>query len=138
MVSTSISNAASFRAEARWQRVCAICGAGGAFQAHHVVPKHVLRRLGLPLYDPRNALRLCTQCHMLFEWGGPGKVPIPVLRLTDQNICYVWETLGVAVVRLERKYGNFNHDPRWVRHQMEECPLCQLARTQTHPSSTIA
>jgi hypothetical protein len=123
-----LSNPASFHAEARWQRVCAVDGTGGEpWAAHHVVPKQLLRRLKLPLYDPRNALRLCEHCHMQFEWGGPGKVLIAVRHLTDQNICYCWETLGDAVVRLERKYTPFHQDPRWVMHRMGECGLCQLS-----------
>lgn len=132
--SMPVSGPASFRAEARWQRACAVCGAvGGGFHAHHVVPKHLLRRLGLPLYDTRNALRLCDGgglrlcCHMQFEWGGVSKTEIPVRCLTDQNICYVWEVLGVTVVQIERKYSPFDQDPRWLQHHMGECPLCQLS-----------
>jgi len=64
---------------------------------------------------------------MQFEWGGPGKVRIPVRCLTDENICYVYETLGVTVVRIERKYESFETDPRWHKHRMGECELCQLA-----------
>jgi hypothetical protein len=122
-----VSNPASFRAEARWQRVCAVCGAAGSFHAHHVLPKHLLRRLKLPRYDTRGALRLCEHCHMQFEWGGPGKVEIAVRCLTDQNICYLYEVLGVTVVQLEGKYSNFDVDPRWHKHRMGECLECQLS-----------
>jgi hypothetical protein len=85
-----------------------------------------LKRLKLPEWDTRNALRLCTDCHMAFEWAGPGKVAVPVAKLTDDNICYAWEVLGVTVVQIEKKYGSFDHDPRWVKHRMGECELCQL------------
>lgn len=122
----TISSAASFWSEARWQRVCAVCGQGGGFHAHHCLPKQHLRRLGLPLYDTRNALRLCDTCHMQFEWGGPGKVQLPLHCLTENNICYLYEVLGPAIVTLERKYGSFEHEPRWHKHRMGECESCQL------------
>ena len=127
----AVSNPGSFRAEARWQRVCQVCGAGGHFNAHHTIPKHILRRLGLPLYDTRGALRLCDHCHMQFEWGGPGKQEIPVRCLPDQAICYVWEVLGPTAVMLERKYSPFDFDPRWLKHHLGECPLCQLNHQPT-------
>lgn len=135
----SISNPQSFRAEARYQRVCAVCGAAGAFHAHHVVPKTILRRLRLPLYDTRNALRLCTRCHMSYEWGGPGKIRLGVFRLTDDNLCYCWETLGPTIGMIERKYGgSFALDPRWLKHRMGECERCQLnASPQTEPTQTL-
>jgi hypothetical protein len=131
---SSLSNPASFYQAARWQRVCAVCGRasgrpdarGRTWHAHHVVPKPILRRLHLPEYDTRGALRLCTDCHMAFEWAGPGKVHVMPKHMTDENICYVWEVLGVAVVQIERKYGVFDADPRWHRHRMGECELCQL------------
>lgn len=123
----AVSNPASFRAEARWQRVCAVCGRGaGPWHAHHVVAKHILRRLYLPLNDTRNALRLCERCHMNFEWGGVGKPKISARDLTDDNICYVWEVLGVTVVQIEDKYEPFDLDPRWLRHRLGECSICQL------------
>lgn len=131
---TAISDPNSFWQEARWQRVCAVCdrangrpdARGRTWHAHHVIPRDILRRLGLPQYDTRGALRVCTDCHMSFEWAGPGKVPLTPRHMTDQNICYIWEVLGVAVVMLERKYGEFDHEPRWVKHRMGECELCQL------------
>jgi hypothetical protein len=65
---------------------------------------------------------------MQFEWGGPGKVELPVRYLTDQNLCYIWEVLGVTVVQLERKYTSFDFDQRWLKHHMGECELCQLSQ----------
>ena len=130
-----ISNALSFRAEARYQRVCAVCGSGGVYHAHHVISEQLLQRLGLPVLDPRNALRLCDRCHMSFEWAGPGKIAINVFHLTDQNICYVYETLGPAVSMIERKYGgSFGLDPRWQKHRMGECELCQSHRPEPIPT----
>lgn len=134
MTSSTMSNPGSFHEAARWQRVCAVCDRakgrpdvrGRTWHAHHVVPKSILRRLGLPLWDTRNALRLCTDCHGAFEWAGPGKVLVTVKHLTDENICYAWEALGVTVVQIERRYGDFDVDPRWLKHHMGECETCQL------------
>lgn len=137
MATSSIASPESFWQEARWQRVCASCGQrhgrpdsrGRTWHPHHMVPRQLLRRLGLPQWDTRDALRLCTDCHMAFEWAGPGKIAVPVTAWTQQGICYCWEVLGVTAVQLEGKYGAFDIDPRWVLHLTEECPLCQTPPT---------
>src|SRR2546430_5742237 len=105
----AISNPASFREEARFQRVCAMCGSSGAYHAHHVVPKQWLSRNGQVhrLYDPRNALRLCDgldgpRCHMNFE---SRKLVIETARLPPNAMCFIYETMGVAGQNfLERMY----------------------------------
>lgn len=125
----AVDSPESFWQAARYQRVCAICGRAGGrpdfrgriWHAHHTVPRQLLRRLGLPEWDPRGALRICTDCHMQDDAGA-----LEVRHLTAENICYAWEVLGVTVVQLERKYGDFDHDPRWHRHHLGECGLCQL------------
>lgn len=124
----TISNPASFHAEAQFQRVCAVCGDAGSFHAHHVVPKQRLRKLGLAhrLYDPRNALRLCAgldtrQCHMEHE---NGKLVIETRELTDDNICFIFEILGAAGADLlERDYTGI--DRRYTLHEEGICALCQ-------------
>lgn len=127
----SISNPASFRAAARWQQVCAVCKTAKPWHAHHVVPEQRLSKLHLPLHDPRNALRLCVDCHMSFEWGGVDKVEVRWAHMTDENICYVFEVLGVTVVQLERRYGSVDDDPRWEKHLRGECPVCQFSQSLT-------
>lgn len=134
-----VSSPSAFWQEARYQGFCAVCdrqygepdARGHRWHAHHVVPKDTLRRLRLPQYDTRGALRLCTDCHMAFEWAGPGKIAVPVTCWTQTNVCYVWEVLGVTAVQLERKYGPLDVDERWVKHLTEECPLCQASRSLT-------
>lgn len=134
MTAHVISDPTSFHREAQSQRVCAICDRPGGrpnfrgerWEAHHVIPKQLLRRLKLPQYDIRGALRLCTDCHGGFENGGVAKVLIPIAKLKGMNICYVWETLGVTCGQIERPYeGTFEEDPRWLLHELEECPLCR-------------
>lgn len=126
---TPISNPESFHLEARYQRVCAVCGKGGRFHAHHVVDKQWLRVNRLPLYDTRNALRLCDhgkRCHMNFEEGGVAKVQVLVRHLKDQNLCYLWQVMGHGgTVWLDRYYGGDGGDDRWWRHTRGECELCQ-------------
>jgi hypothetical protein len=121
----AISNPASFRAEARWQRVCANCGSHGPFHAHHIVPKRLLRRLKLPLWDTRNALRLCHRCHMQIEWGGVHRLRVPAENLPDQSLCYIYEALGAAAMRVAISYPGIDLDPRMTRHFIGDCPLCQ-------------
>lgn len=125
----AISNPASFYDEARCQVVCAVCGDPGEFEAHHVISKQRLKRIGLihRLYDPRNALRLCkrdNRCHMNREHGGVNRVTVPTEKLTDENICFIWETLNVAGQNLlEREYSGI--DRRYSRHTEGNCPRCQ-------------
>jgi hypothetical protein len=118
-VTRVICNEASFRAQARWQRACACCGAGGAFHAHHVVDKAILRdRCGLrgkELYDTRNALRLCegldgNRCHLQFE---NRRVVVTTKMLTDENIEYAFEKLGLyGADYLRQEYDDAARDPR--------------------------
>lgn len=118
-----ICNPRSFWEEARFQVVCACCGVGGEFHAHHVVDKQTLKaRCGLrgdALYDTRNALRLCAgtrgnRCHMQFEYGGVGKVEITTRMLTDENVVYAFEALeGYAADFLRHQYEDVQDpDPR--------------------------
>lgn len=108
-----LNNPRSFREEALFQAVCALCGKRGDFHAHHVVDKQTLRGAGLPddaLYDTRNALRLCPRkCHFQFE---ARMVEIPLNHLLDQNIEYAVEVLGrgKAYNYLRRQYSG--SDPR--------------------------
>lgn len=126
MANSVVSNPASFHAEARYQRVCAVCGRGGAYHAHHVIDKQELRKRRLPLYDTRGALRLCVHCHMQFEWAGPGKILVLQKHLKDVHFCYVWEVMNAAGTNmLERQYGGAD-DPRWQQHVEGLCLECQL------------
>lgn len=114
-----IANPASFRQEARWQRVCARCGAGGGFHAHHVVDKAKLKARcklsGNDLYDTRNALRLCEglgtkRCHLQFE---NRRVVVTTAMLKDENIEYAFEKLGAyAADYLRAEYDDSSPDPR--------------------------
>jgi hypothetical protein len=117
-----VANPSSFRSEAKWQRACALCGRGGSFQAHHVVDKATLKTrchlAGEALYDTRNALRLCegldtNRCHMQFE---NRRVEITTAMLTDDNIDYAFEALGIyAYDYLRREYNDTACDPRIQR-----------------------
>lgn len=64
------------------------------WEAHHVLEKRELKKLGRQdlLWDSRNAMRLTPRVHRRhtnrFE-------PIPQTALTDENIEFVFEVLGV-------------------------------------------
>jgi hypothetical protein len=116
--SQPICNPRSFREEARFQRVCQLCGAPGPFHAHHVVDKKELEKKGLrgnDLYDTRNAMRLCEgldtkRCHFQFE---NRMVPITTEMLMDQHIEYAFEKLGAyAFDYLRQEYDDSAEDPR--------------------------
>jgi hypothetical protein len=110
-----LSNYQSFRAEARYQRVCAACDSAGTFQPHHVVYEQELVRRRLPRYDTRNALRLCgpgakNRCHERHH--GPN-YKIPTAKLTDSNVIYAFMVLGpYAADWLRRYYDDRMRDPR--------------------------
>jgi hypothetical protein len=116
----SIANRESFKAEARWQVACAACGkVGRPFQAHHVVDMATLRNYcglrGNALYDTRNSMRLCEgldtdRCHMQFE---NRRIRISTRKLTDDNIEYAFEVLGLyAIDYLRQEYDDSDPDPR--------------------------
>lgn len=118
-----ISNPLSFRQEAQFQRVCASCGGHGSFDAHHVVARARLKRMGLThrLYDPRNALRLCDRCHERYT---NRVLVIETGQLTDDNICFVFQTLGMAGHNyLDRHYTGV--DRRYTLHDEGKCSRCQ-------------
>lgn len=96
---------------AREQRVCAVTRKGGAFDPHHVVEQQWLKREGLPVDDRRNALRLNPDVHANHTTGA---AKVPQRCLTDANIEYVFEVMGVrAKDYLDRKYDGT--DPRVER-----------------------
>lgn len=112
-----VNNRASFKNEARHQRVCAVCHSPGAYDPHHVVEKKELKKRGLSEWDTRNALRLCKilgapggNCHSrhttytrLVKTG----------ELRDENIEFAFEALGLyAYDYLRRHYDDSEEDPR--------------------------
>jgi hypothetical protein len=81
-----------FESAAAAQERCANCGSEGAWDPHHAgVYEQELRRLGLPLWDPDNALRLCWRCHALHH-APASKLALSILR--DENISYAFRVLG--------------------------------------------
>lgn len=127
-----ISNPQSFREEAQFQRACAACGGTGPFDAHHVVARARLKRMGLThrLWDPRNALRLCDRCHERYT---NRVLVIETASLTDDNICFLWEVLKEAGQNyLERHYTGI--DRRYSLHGERRCKACQ---SLPRPSLTV-
>jgi len=110
-----IANYESFRAEARYQGLCAVLGTGGDFLAHHVVYEQVLknrlRLRGNALYDTRNALRLSKKAH---DNHHHAHRKVRTVELLDQNIEYAFVALGAyAGDYLRRYYDDVTQpDPR--------------------------
>lgn len=110
-----ISNPESFWNEARFQRVCQRpdCHQAGAFHAHHVVAKGILRdRHHIPqsrLYDTRLAMRLCPiSCHFQFE---NRMIEIPLTALQPMHFEVAFEFMGMAAFDyLRGRYSG--DDPR--------------------------
>lgn len=95
---------ALFRETARAQRCCQNpdCeNPTGPWDPHHVLYEQELRRLGLPVYDPRNALRLCRTCH----FNHHRTTPLAQTALTTNNIEYAKWALGDYYIDyLNRRY----------------------------------
>lgn len=118
-----IANPASFRSEARWQRVCAVCQKPGRFVAHHVVYEQHLRNWyglrGNALFDTRNALGTHSSCHTGKQHSGSQRIKTRDLR--DENIEYAFELMGVRAYNyFERFYDNSSPDPR-IELALEAC-----------------
>lgn len=125
MRSRPVRNPLSFRQEARWQRVCAVCKQAREFHAHHVVDMQTLRNqcgiVGNAAYDTRNALRLCqalgdpeVRCHFQHEHSMRN---VKTKELRDENVEYAFEVLGAyAYDFLRREYDDSEPDERLVRH----------------------
>lgn len=104
-----------FHLAAAAQRVCQRCGRPRDFAGgHHVVLQQELKRIGRQdvLWDPRNALRLCIQCHA----NNHGLHHIKLTDLTAANYEFAFEVLGArAADYLRAKYDG--DDPRleaWI------------------------
>lgn len=94
---------------ARDQGRCAVSGyAGRDWQAHHVVERQELHRRREDEWDPRNALRLKRRVH---EQHTIAKERIPLKCLTDENIRYAVELMGVAAHPYLKRYYS-GHDER--------------------------
>ncbi len=109
----------AFQRAAWEQRSCAVTDDARDFdengrknwEAHHVVEARWLRARGHFLWDPRNSLRLRPDVHAAHT---SRMKPIPMSCLTDENIEYAFELMGVvAIDYLERLYAGT--DPRFQR-----------------------
>jgi hypothetical protein len=82
-----------FVAAAGGQQKCANCESEGRWHPHHAgVEKQELKRLGLPLWDPANALRLCLLCHWRHHYEPGFQLSLTVLWAA--NIRYAFAVLG--------------------------------------------
>jgi hypothetical protein len=105
-----------FRQAAQDQRVCAVCGRGDSFDAHHVVEKNWLRDNHKPLYVAANSLRLCNRfskndCHGKHTRRIKNGHKVKLRQLTTENIEYAFAIMGAAAYDyLRRHYAG--SDPR--------------------------
>lgn len=99
-----------FQEAAQKQRVCIMCGSGrrADWHPHHVVYAQWLRDNGFPVYDTRNVLRICPDCHAAHH---DRSKPIPLTKLRDENIEYAFLLMGAyAFHYLTARYAG--EDPR--------------------------
>lgn len=91
------------------QGCCAVTGyTGRDWQAHHVVERQELRRRRENEWDPRGALRLERRVH---ERHTDAVRRVPLRCLTDENIAYAIELMGVGAHPYLKRYYS-GHDER--------------------------
>lgn len=97
-----------YAAKAAW---CATCKSTGLLQQHHVVYEQHVVRAGGDVWDPRNSLTLCVNCHQAHH----GRyLVVGTLLLRDETIAFAADTLGdgAAYEYLRRIYRDADVDPR--------------------------
>jgi hypothetical protein len=92
-----------FRQEAQKQRCCQMCGnAQSGWHPHHVIYAQHLKLEGHPVYDTRNAMRLCVECHASHH---NRSIVIPLFKLRDMHIEYAFLKMGAkAHYYLSQRY----------------------------------
>ena len=104
---SEVPDAAAWNRAARRQR-CELCKLRAAKQGHHVVYKQELRKRHWPLYDLRDQMALCDQCHGDHH-SANGKIPLSAL--SDRALDFAFGLLGAhAFDYLHRRYSG--DDPR--------------------------
>ena len=87
---------------------CQLCRLLDDFPLHgaHVLDRQMLERLGLPQYDPRNRMDLCSRCHLSSHYGLENR-KIPVEKIPECAIAFMVEVLTEdgAIDYLERHYA---------------------------------
>lgn len=97
--------------ETAWgQRVCQGCDQPGQYESHHVTERAELKRRNRMdlVWDTRNVMRLCEECHRLHTVR---MKPISLARLLDCHFEFAFYVMGYAAYRyLGEKYAG--EDPR--------------------------
>lgn len=86
------------------EEVCVVCGAGSILHLHHVVYEQKVRLEGGPIFDARNSLTLCRECHLGHHHSGK---KLGIGRLRDVNFAFAAQLLGPAAAHsyLSRRYA---------------------------------
>lgn len=98
---------AAFKLAALFQGPCAVCGSRTALVAHHVVTQQHVRRADGDVWDPRNAMCLCSGPKGCHEAHHNRQHPIPLIRVPEAAVEFADELLGhlAADVYFTRYYG---------------------------------
>ncbi len=90
---------------------CLACGdlLDGGWHAHHVVTQQHVRRADGDVWDPRNAMRLCTRCHGAHH---SRQRPIPYSAVPPDAWDFATELLGQDGA--EAFFARYYQPRRWV------------------------
>lgn len=90
------------------QWYCHLCGQKNGLVNHHVIYRAEVQRCGGDVWDSRNAITLCSQCH---EKHHSRHTVICLAALRNENIEFAFELKGSAAYNyLTRRYEG--DDPR--------------------------
>jgi hypothetical protein len=99
-------------------RVCASCGKRKRLYGHHVVYVQHVRRSGGAVYDLRNRLSLCRECHDGHHHGG-ADVRVAQTMLRPENFAFANELLeAYGQDYLDRHYPReaVSREMKWLAH----------------------
>lgn len=73
--------------------LCASCGRAWAIHGHHVVRAQDVRKFGGDVWDLRNRMSVCTECHLNHHHGSY-RQRLTSTILTFDNLLFMRELLG--------------------------------------------
>lgn len=104
--------------EAQWYaskgRRCCRCGARSRLVLHHVIWEQHVRAARGDVFDPRNGLTLCHDCHVDYHAGPASSThkPIPLRCLRNDTFDFMYELLGAAAYDYLQRRWYSGEDPR--------------------------
>lgn len=91
-------------------KACEVCGERGRLERHHVLRRQWVKRHHGAVYDPRNRLAVCPDCHPDGPRSAGKKLTVEHLR--DETIAFAVETAGPGPAYNELQRTIVGYDER--------------------------